>query len=356
MISSLFINATIIISFLYLGSQILKSENFIMSISIKDKTLLGILCGLAGCILIFYSIHTYNNVLIDLRVISVLIAAFYGGYISSVIATFMIVFFRIGYYGITYISVIASISLFIISLIFSYISKTKLSFIKKYIIMSLVNIIYGVILYSVLVDDLKVLSMVNISFTISTIIVSIIVYYTLKYISKTNELYRKLRLESTKDYLTGLNNVREFDKLLNMHINSAVEKNENISILMIDIDFFKHINDTYGHSSGDLILKQLSNLLVKSCRSFDIVSRNGGEEFTTILLDCDYGHAFTIAERMRKAVEEYDFIIEGNKEIHITVSIGVGAYPYPTEEISTILKVADDALYNAKRSGRNKVC
>ncbi|MDD7793727.1 GGDEF domain-containing protein [Clostridium sp. 'White wine YQ'] len=356
MISSLFINATIVISFLYLGSQIFKNESLLESTTNKNKILLGIFCGLAGCLLILYSIQTYNKVLIDLRVISVMIAAFYGGFVSSIIATFIIALFRVGYFGLSYISVIASTSLIMVALIFSYISKSRFSFIKKFIIMSVINIIYGIVLYSVLINDSKIISLINFSFTISTIIVSIIVYYTLKYISKTNELYRKLRFESTKDYLTGLNNVREFDKLLNKHIHSAVEKNENISILMIDIDYFKNINDTYGHSSGDLILKQLSNLLVKSCRSFDVVSRNGGEEFTTILLDCDYEHAFNIAERMRKAVEEYAFIIEGNKEINITVSIGVGTYPYPIQEINTILKVADDALYNAKRSGRNKVC
>lgn len=191
---------------------------------------------------------------------------------------------------------------------------------------------------------------------ISTTAVAILVYYVLHYISKTNALYRKLNYDAKKDFLTGLNNVREFDNMLNQVVTNAIEKGESLSILMIDIDFFKNVNDTYGHSSGDLVLKQLSNILVNSCRGFDIVSRNGGEEFTAILLDCDCRHAVTIAERVKKNVEEYTFIIQDNKEIKITVSIGVSSYPNIIKNISDLLAKADDALYLAKRTGRNKVC
>jgi diguanylate cyclase len=124
---------------------------------------------------------------------------------------------------------------------------------------------------------------------------------------------------------------------------------------MIDIDFFKRVNDTYGHSAGDMVLKQLSGILISSCRSFDIVSRKGGEEFTVILLDCNYEHAFEIAERIRKNVEDYYFIIDDSKKVSITISIGVSSYPSRTDNSNELLHEADNALYSAKRNGRNQV-
>ena len=189
--------------------------------------------------------------------------------------------------------------------------------------MSIFNIFSLIIVFSILLKDVNVLKIVLRNIIFSTTLVSGIVYYNLKYISKTNELYRKLNYDAKKDFLTGLNNVRSFYNIVNKLTTNAIEKEESLSILMIDIDFFKNINDNYGHSSGDLVLKELSNILVNSSRVFDVVSRNGGEEFTVILLDCNCTHATTIAERIRKNVEEYIFTVEGNRQINITISIGV---------------------------------
>lgn len=124
---------------------------------------------------------------------------------------------------------------------------------------------------------------------------------------------------------------------------------------MIDIDFFKNVNDTFGHTSGDMVLKQLSDILISSCRSFDIISRKGGEEFTVILLDCNYERAINLAEKIRKNVEDFHFIIEENKKINITVSIGVSSYPNRTNNPNKLLYESDNALYFAKRNGRNQV-
>ena len=222
--------------------------------------------------------------------------------------------------------------------------------------MNIVNIFSLIIVFCILLKDINILKVVLRNLIFFTTILSGIVYYNLIYISKTNELYRKLNYDAKKDFLTGLNNVRTFDNILNKLINNAIEKQERLSILMIDVDFFKNVNDNYGHSSGDLVLKQLSNILVSSSRSFDVVSRNGGEEFTVILLDCNCTHATTIAERIRKNVEEYIFSVEGNRAINITVSIGISSYPDISTNINDLLTQADDALYLAKRTGRNKVC
>jgi diguanylate cyclase len=123
---------------------------------------------------------------------------------------------------------------------------------------------------------------------------------------------------------------------------------------MLDIDHFKKINDQYGHTAGDEILKQLTELLHSTCRIFDIISRNGGEEFSVILQDTPLSHAKEVAERIRIAVESFDFKID-NQIINLTISIGCSSYPENTQNPDELISLADKALYQAKESGRNKV-
>jgi len=125
---------------------------------------------------------------------------------------------------------------------------------------------------------------------------------------------------------------------------------------MIDIDFFKKVNDTYGHAEGDIVLRELGEILLKNCRNFDIVSRNRGEEFTILLLDCPKIRAVQIAKRVRSGVEAHPFIISDETQININVSIGAANYPEDTNEVENLLKIADMTLYTAKHTGRNKVC
>jgi diguanylate cyclase len=358
MISLLFVNATILITFLFLGNQLFeyKNINFEDTTTIKDKILLGLLTGLVGCVLIFYGITIYSKIHLDFRIIAMIVSAIYGGFLSNLITTIIIVIFRIGFYGVNTASILGSLGLIVLLLAYGIISKLKLNYKLKFLHMTLLNLLYGLVIYSILISSHNFLFIVLKNYIISNIIVCTIVYYILNYITKINTLNKKLKYESTRDFLTGLNNVRSFDHMLNRVIHNAIEKNEHLSILMLDIDFFKKVNDTYGHASGDLVLKQFSDILTNSCRSFDIVSRNGGEEFTAILLDCNCKHAIEIAERIRKNVEEALFTIEDNKQIHVTVSIGVASYPDSVVNINNILDSADDALYLAKRTGRNKVC
>ncbi|GFZ32248.1 GGDEF domain-containing protein [Clostridium zeae] len=358
MISLLFVNATILISFIFLGNQLFQNKNINLTthVSIKDKLLLGFITGLAGCVLIFYSITISDSIHLDFRIIAMIIASIYGGFLSNLVTTTLIVIFRIGYYGVNEASIIGSLGLIVLLLAYSIICSFKTKFKMKFIQMFLFNLLYGIIVFSILISKHTLLIEVLKNYIFGNTIVCALVYYILNYIRRLNDLNRKLKYESTKDFLTGLNNVRSFDNMLNILLHNTVEKNEHLSILMLDIDFFKKVNDTYGHSSGDLVLKQFSDILTNSCRSFDIVSRNGGEEFTAILLDCNCKHATEIAERIRKNVEEALFTIEGNKQIHVTVSIGVASYPDSVLNINNILHSADDALYLAKRTGRNKVC
>jgi len=187
-------------------------------------------------------------------------------------------------------------------------------------------------------------------------IVSAITFTYVSYSLIANSIFRRLQKESTKDFLTDLNNVRQFDLILNNAMKNVREKDETLSILMVDIDFFKKVNDTYGHKEGDVVLKELGKILCKSCRSFDEVSRNGGEEFSVLLLDCPNSQAVRIAERIRHNVEIHPFILSTGTQINITVSIGVASYSETVKELEKLVEKSDTELYAAKRIGRNKVC
>ena len=127
-------------------------------------------------------------------------------------------------------------------------------------------------------------------------------------------------------------------------------------MLFIDIDFFKKVNDIYGHLNGDRVLKEVGQILIKLSRDTDIVARKGREEFTVLLMDCGVSKALKVAERIRKTIEENIFISEQNEEIRITISIGVSSFPDTIADEEKLTEQADIALYRAKRSGRNKVC
>jgi diguanylate cyclase (GGDEF)-like protein/PAS domain S-box-containing protein len=158
-----------------------------------------------------------------------------------------------------------------------------------------------------------------------------------------------------RDGLTNLCNYRTFQELLKDETVRAQRFNRPVSLLMLDIDHFKCVNDTRGHQAGDVILKGLSDLLVKRSRAVDQVCRYGGEEFTVILPDTDTTVAMQIAERLRAEVERQPFDIGGGSTIRITVSIGVATYPQQADSPEEVVKAADAALYAAKHSGRNRV-
>lgn len=153
-----------------------------------------------------------------------------------------------------------------------------------------------------------------------------------------------------KDQLTHLYNRYYLLETANQRVAKALRNQTSISILMMDIDHFKIINDTYGHASGDHTLKAFADLLMQECRQEDIVSRFGGEEFLVFLDDCELSTASKIAERIRQRVEHLR-----PDNINVSVSIGVAELKNKQEIFSELVKRADDAMYEAKKMGRNRV-
>lgn len=159
---------------------------------------------------------------------------------------------------------------------------------------------------------------------------------------------------ATKDALTGLANRRFLETNINPLIAGIKRRNSTLGVLMCDLDFFKQVNDEYGHDFGDQVLKIIAVIMQEAVRSSDIVIRYGGEEFLILLTDCEIEKATEVAEKIRLTVEEQLFRVE-NISIRKTLSIGVSIYPVDGEGFWQCVKHADIALYQAKDTGRNKV-
>jgi diguanylate cyclase (GGDEF)-like protein len=170
------------------------------------------------------------------------------------------------------------------------------------------------------------------------------------------QLYEKIELLSITDGLTGLFNRRHFRTKLTEDIIRARRYNYLLSLVMLDIDHFKKINDTYGHPQGDIILKEIAELLNKDLRAGDIVARYGGEEFVIMYPYIELDVAVVAAERLRKLVENHPFPGQDNP-LKITISLGIATFPSQgvTDEDSLIF-AADKCLYKAKWAGRNRIC
>lgn len=158
------------------------------------------------------------------------------------------------------------------------------------------------------------------------------------------------------DSLTQLYNRRYFEERLGIEAKKSFYSGTPLSLVMIDIDYFKKINDTFGHTEGDRALIEIASLLKTAVRKKDTVARYGGEEFILILPEAGLGEASMIAERIRQLVRNTPFDV-GRGKINITVSLGISNFPnHGARSKEELVKMADLALYDAKRTGRNRVC
>ncbi|MCS7263900.1 MAG: diguanylate cyclase [Armatimonadetes bacterium] len=161
---------------------------------------------------------------------------------------------------------------------------------------------------------------------------------------------------SLTDSLTGIANRRHLEWRLNEEVERAKRYHYQLSALMLDIDNFKQINDTYGHIIGDLVLQQIAQRLKGSLRRTDFLARYGGEEFVVLAPQTSSERAIILAERLRRVILESPMYVTDNLSLHITVSIGVAVFPEHAQNESDLIQAADLALYKAKQTGRNKVC
>jgi len=172
-------------------------------------------------------------------------------------------------------------------------------------------------------------------------------------ITDTVNLMKRLENAAYIDALTGLYNRKHFSELANVNIERALRLNKPIFTAMLDIDFFKQVNDTYGHAAGDLVLKTAAGIIHKTIRSYDLLGRCGGDEFVILISDLDISEAHGLMERIRENMDHTVACYKG-KEIKVTCSIGLVKF-LEADTMETAMIKADAALYAAKRAGRNQV-
>ena len=166
-------------------------------------------------------------------------------------------------------------------------------------------------------------------------------------------LYQKMEETAFIDGLTGLHNHRYFQKRFDQDLSRTERYEKPLALILLDIDNFKEINDSYGHLQGDRVLKDIAKIMMWERRGSDLFARYGGEEFAAILPETDVKGALLFAERLREAVEEHLFPTEG-LPLKVTISLGVASFPERREKVD-IIKAADDALYLSKKEGKNRV-
>ena len=165
------------------------------------------------------------------------------------------------------------------------------------------------------------------------------------------DLFQAVKEQAITDGMTGLYNRRYFEEYIKKEAIRAMRQNQKFTVIGIDLDHLKQINDTYGHNYGDIAIKTIAEVLKSNARSIDIAARMGGEEFNLILPGVDIEGGCIAAERIRKAIES----VELEKIGHITASLGVATYPDQSDDLEELLELTDQAMYESKRNGRNRV-
>ena len=165
------------------------------------------------------------------------------------------------------------------------------------------------------------------------------------------QLFEEVEHRARTDFLTGLPNHRFFQTTLALELARAQRHDHPLSLLMIDLDYLKQVNDRFGHPSGDLVIRTIAATIRSGCREIDFAARYGGEEFTVILPETPLAGAIQVAERIRERIWAEEFPRIGN----ITASVGISSYPVNALTKEDLVRVADQALYVAKNGGRNRV-
>ena len=164
----------------------------------------------------------------------------------------------------------------------------------------------------------------------------------------------ELAASSLTDRLTGLYNYGTFSDYLHNEVTKVDRYGGELTLIMLDLDHFKQFNDRHGHETGNSLLRRVGATLATAVREADLAARYGGEEFA-VLIRGDESHGYELAERLRRAVETIAVPARGGEDVYCTLSAGVATYPYGADDETELIERADDALYESKRRGRNRV-
>lgn len=347
MLRDLFVNTTIIISFIFVGGQLLRDKPLKEGFSFLQKCVIGIFTGILGVLLMHFGVHI-EDILLDLRYLAIILAIIVGGPVASSITVTIILITRLIFTEYSLASELACYTILLSGIGVIFIARIQTSITLKLVWLHVYCLSILIVPMYILFNDISVVVL----YLISSITTGYITFVSTNYVLQSNELFQKMKQYATIDALTGLGNVRQFDLEMNRHISNKNMKKDSLCLLLIDIDHFKYVNDTYGHPAGNEVLKQVGCILRETSQFPDLAFRKGGEEFALLIPNKGLAYGICMGEQIRTAVESHPFQLLDGTKIKITVSVGVSEYEGSSEQF---IQAADDALYYSKRNGRNKV-
>lgn len=353
---SLFQNFSILVAVISITLEFVRSSKVQYHSVVIRRFVLGTMGGLIGILLLMSTVpfNAEKTIIFDFRYVVMYLSAMYGGFISSIITSVIIAFYRIIVTGANSNAIIVSTSILICGFLLGALSHLKATRGQKFIIMNTVVALCIMIALYLISDDINLFIVNSLLFTSTTVITSYFICRYIQFSVSNIRNYWQLKIDATTDHLTELANLREFENRFEQLFEECQSNQLPISFLMLDLDHFKLINDTYGHQKGDEVLSELAQILIKSCRGYDLVARIGGEEFAIVLPRCPRETALTIGRRIRQQIEEFSFCKDSH-QIRMTVSIGVSSFPNDASDSQKLMAMADKALYKAKSAGRNAV-
>lgn len=346
-IIELIMNACIAFTGFYVISKVHHSTFFYLRQ--HRNIIVGILGGLLGLFLMISGVELSHAIRIDLRYLPLLLLASYGARLPLIISTIIIASTRF-LFGFNEQALVAFIATFVMS---SGMIWLHHRFLNRMYLQSMMLNIWALFVISIAVLINMGWGLDYVTLLSSIWLVGLLVGFLSSVLSvdletSTLRLF-EYKYSSERDHLTGLFNRRMWER----YTNTLGMDDRPYNILVLDIDYFKKINDQYGHANGDLVLKQFANLLKRETRRHDVVARIGGEEFIILMYDLTPDLIERVANRIRENVLKEVFNLKDNIAITITVSIGV-AHGH-SRSINILSAKADEALYVAKNSGRNQV-
>ncbi|MCA1053997.1 diguanylate cyclase [Rossellomorea aquimaris] len=351
-IEDFFINICILVSFLFVYTVITNQSPLSRESSVKTRVTAGFAHGILGNLLMFFSIELNENLLIDLRNIPIILSFVFGGWLPALISTILVVAgrFLFGVSTFSFHAVYIISSMYVIYLVLDRLIVKRL---LKQLTMSVGSITVFGLYFALFIHNPGLTKEILPVYSLATIAGSILGYTVKVYLRETQTLFMRYKQETKTDYLTQLGNVRFLDQQFNGLITKESTELTTMSVILLDIDYFKRINDTYGHDKGDEILKEVGRLMKAMTKKYgEVAYRKGGEEFCLLLTNLPYEDVLALSEEIRAEMEGALASVV-TADVPITVSIGVAHHPHVP--VKNLLKKADTMLYEAKNNGRNRV-
>ena len=348
-------NFTILTTFLFFGNMIRSKYLNENSLNRESNSLiLGTVLGLFGVVLMYFSFPISETIFADFRQLPILISVYLGGGTAGIVSTIIISVYRLFFLsGVSFSSELAAINAFVtFGIALMFLRGRKLSFKRWGWSLGLTMLSANLFFTITLEEDNKWISIS--SFSIVYVLGGVFTYFMLRYLKRSDDLLRLMSEAANRDFLTGLFNLRAFEAFMEQKLILSLHSKAPFTLLMVDIDHFKCVNDTYGHPTGDFVLTELAEVFRDSFRPNDHIARKGGEEFVVVVDRCNREQIVVIAERLRRNVEEHEFHLPNGTDLRLTISVGCATYP--DVKLDQLIERADQALYLAKESGRNRVC